>query len=213
MDAGAARCLTPKVVVLAMTGLGLVGCQSLPRAVDAVDDGTPAAQAYQARRAQFASLDHWSLRGRSALHAHGRGWSGSLHWTQAGERLDLRLIAPLGAGTVRISGDPALTRIQASDGTDFVTAAPAADLGHWLGAPLPVHALRWWIVGLPPPGAEVSALAIDTGGRVTGFDQGGWRVRFPRYTEHDGTVVPGVIEARSGDARVRVIVDRWQAGP
>ena len=199
------RAFAPVIIAL------LAGCQALPRAVPAVGDGTPAAAAFEARREVMGTLDAWTLRGRSALSADGRGWSGTIHWAQSGDALDLRFIAPLGAGTLRLTGRPALLRVRASDGTDFHTSDPAGDLARVLGAPLPVAALRWWVLGVPPPDAEVTALEFDAAGRATAFAQDGWRVAYPRYTEHDGVVVPGIIVAERGDARIRVIVDAWDA--
>lgn len=205
MDARELRRLAPVVVLL------LAGCQTLPRAVPAVGDGTPAAAAFDARRTEMAALDVWTLRGRSALSAQGRGWSGSVHWHQSADHIDLRLIAPLGAGTLRLTGLPDYMRIQASDGTDFFTQDPAGDLESALGAPLPVGALRWWILGIPPPAVTVGTLEIDAAGRATAFTQDGWHVTYPRYTEHDGVVVPGVVVAERDGAKIRIVVDAWAA--
>ena len=190
----------------------LAGCQALPRAVPAVGDGTPAAAAFAERRAALGTIDAWTLRGRSALSADRRGWSGTVHWTQAADRLDLRFIAPLGAGTLRLTGEPEHLRVRASDGTDFYSTDPAGDLARMLGAPLPVAALRWWVLGVPPPDASVTGLELDAAGRATAFAQDGWRVTYPRYTEHDGVVLPGVIVAERDGAKIRVVVDEWAAG-
>lgn len=197
--------LTPVVVFL------LAGCQALPRAVPPVGDGTPAVEAFDARRAEFAALDAWTLRGRSALSANGHGWNGSVHWHQSADQIDLRLMAPLGAGTLRLTGLPDYMRIQASDGTDYFTTDPSGDLEAALGAPLPVGALRWWILGIPPPTVAVDALALDAAGRAIAFTQDGWRVTYPRYTEYDGVVVPGIVVAERDGAKIRVVVDAWSA--
>ncbi|MEX0899516.1 MAG: lipoprotein insertase outer membrane protein LolB [Gammaproteobacteria bacterium] len=197
--------LAPVAVLL------LAGCQALPRAVPPVADGTPAAEAFDARRTQLAALDAWTLRGRSALSARGRGWNGSVHWHQSADYIDLRLIAPLGAGTLRLTGLPEYMRIRASDGTDFYTPDPAGDLEAALGAPLPIGALRWWILGIPLPDVAVEALDLDAAGRATAFMQEGWHVTYPRYTEHDGFVVPGIVAAERDGAKIRVVVDQWSA--
>ena len=199
------RGLAPLLLVL------LAGCQALPRAVPAIGDGTPAAAAFSERRAALGAIDAWTLRGRSALSADRRGWSGTIHWAQAGDELDLRFIAPLGAGTLRLTGVPERLRVRASDGTDFHTADPAGDLARVLGAPLPVAALRWWVLGVPPPDAVVTGLELDAAGRATAFAQDGWRVEYPRYTEHDGVVLPGVVVAERDGAKLRVVVDEWTA--
>ncbi len=197
--------LAPVLVLL------LAGCQALPRPVPPVGDGTPAAEAFDARRAELAALAAWTLRGRSALSAYGRGWSGAVHWHQSDDHIDLRLIAPLGAGTLRLTGLPDYMRIQASDGTDFYTPDPSGDLEAALGAPLPVGALRWWILGITPPNVVIEALELDAAGRATAFMQDGWQVTYPRYTEHDGVVVPGIVVAERDGAKIRIVVDQWSA--
>lgn len=189
----------------------LAGCQTLPTAVPAVGDGTPAAAAFAARQAELAGVGRWTLRGRSALSAQDRGWNGTVHWRQSGEALELRFIAPLGAGTLRLTGEPDRMRIEASDGTDFVTADPAGDLEQALGVALPVAALRWWVLGVPAPAADVAALDLDAAGRATAFEQDGWAVSYPRYTDHDGQILPGIVVAERDGARIRLIVDEWGA--
>ncbi len=47
---------------------------------------------------------------------------------------------------------------------------------------------------------------------VTTLEQGGWRIDYQRYSDEPGARVPMRITATSGDARVRIVVDRWQLG-
>lgn len=185
----------------------LAGCQTLPHAP--VDDPARAAL-FAERSAALSGLDGWTLRGRGALSAAGRGWSGSVHWTQCADGLDLRFIAPLGAGTVRISGGAGAMRVRATDGTDIVSHDIVADLDQWLGVGVPVPALRWWMLGLPMPSAAHAGLAIDAAGRAARFEQAGWSVAFPRYAAHGGHDVPAVVVAERPDARVRLAVERWR---
>lgn len=187
----------------------LAGCQSLPRAVPADGDGTPAGEAFAARQAEAAAISGWTLRGRSAVSAHGRGWNGTVHWQQDGESMDLRFMAPLGAGTVRISGTPGAMHIQGSDGTDFLTDDPETDLVRYLGVSVPVAAMRWWLLGVPVPGLGLAGLELDAAGRALRIDQAGWSVTYPRYAEYDGRVLPGIVVAEDGITRVRLVVDRF----
>lgn len=198
-------------VLLLVIVLALGGCRTLPPAVPAVGDGVAPDAAFAARQAQLATLDAWTLRGRTAISAHGQGWNGTVHWDQRADGLDLRFIAPLGAGTVRITGSPGAMRVQGSDGTDFMSDDVDADLEHWLGAPVPVAALRWWVLGVPTPGDPVTALELDVAGRALGIEQGGWAIEYPRYAAHDGTVVPAVVVATRDGTRVRMVIDRWNA--
>lgn len=204
--------MSGRAFALAFAALAVGGCQTLPREAPAVSDGSPPAAAFAARERALGALDGWTLRGRGALNADGRGWNGSVHWAQCDGRSDLRFIAPLGAGTVRLTGDDHAMRVQATDGTDFVSGDLAADLEHWLGVGVPVATLRWWIVGLPAPGDRYERLELDAAGRPTALEQAGWRVSFPRYAAHAGHQVPAIVAGERDGARVRLAIERWEPG-
>lgn len=190
--------------------LVLPGCRSLPRAVPAVDDGTPATVAFAARQADAEAINGWTLRGRAAVAAGDDGWNGALHWQQDAGLIDLRFIAPLGAGTIRIRGSAEAMHIVASDGTDFLTQNPEEDLRQYLGVAVPVTAMRWWLLGVPVPGVAFMELELDEAGRAVYLEQAGWTVRYPRYASYGDRVLPGVIEADNGETRVRLIIDRLE---
>lgn len=197
-------------VAAALVAVTLSGCQALPRAVPAEPGALPPLEAYASREAQLAALEGWTLRGRGALATDGRGWNGTVHWAQCADEFDLRFIAPLGAGTVWVSGHPGMMRLRGTDGTDFVSDNVSADLEHWLGTALPVEPLRWWVVGLPAPDSGARDLEIDAAGRATGFEQAGWHVGFPRYTTHAGRPMPALVVATRDGTRIRMVVDRWE---
>ena len=190
--------------------LVLAGCQTLPRAVAPVSDGSPPEIAFADRQARFADIDTWTLRGRSALSNDGRGWNGTISWEQRGTALDLRFLAPLGAGTLRIQGDGELMHVQASDGTDFLTTDPDLELARFLGVEVPVTAMRWWVLGVPVPGVEAHEVELDEAGRAVSMTQAGWLVSYPRYTERGGQIIPGIVVAERAGTRVRLIIDRWE---
>jgi outer membrane lipoprotein LolB len=66
------------------------------------------------------------------------------------------------------------------------------------------------MLGLAAPG-EHRWLAPSEDGVVT-LEQDGWRIDFQRYSDEPGVRVPVRMSATSGDARVRIVVDRWQLG-
>jgi outer membrane lipoprotein LolB len=75
---------------------------------------------------------------------------------------------------------------------------------------VPAGNLRFWILGLAAPG-EHRWLPADDKGVVT-LEQGDWRIDYQQYSVEPGAKVPMRMTATSGDARVRIVVDRWQLG-
>ena len=47
---------------------------------------------------------------------------------------------------------------------------------------------------------------------LVALEQGGWRIEYQKYSDEFGARVPMRMTATSGDARVRIVVDRWQLG-
>lgn len=209
--AAARWCRSHGALVMVVTVLSASACRHMPPVVEPAAGVVPHA-AWQARLSALHGIDAWSLSGRIAVAAQERGWNGSLLWDQSGETFAIRLIGPMGSGTVRVEGDPGWMHIRGSDGSETATADPGGALAEWLGSPLPVASLRWWVLGLPDP-VDPVPVRLDAGGRAAGFDQLGWRVTYPRYTLHDGIVVPGMVVAENAESRLRVIVDHWEAGP
>ncbi len=197
--------LTPLLLLLS-------ACQTLPPRVPAVAGTEPPEQVYAIRQAHVADIGSWTLRGRGAVSADGRGWSGALHWRQQGAMMDLRFIAPLGAGTLRLTGTDAAMRVRGSDGTDFTTVDPTAHLAATIGAPLPVAALRWWVLGVPDPGSGAHAVELDVAGRPTTMRQAGWTVEYERYVELDAVQLASRVTAVNGDLRMRFMIEDWAAG-
>ena len=79
-----------------------------------------------------------------------------------------------------------------------------------LGASVPAGNLRYWMLGLAAPG-EHEWHEPGSDGVVT-LQQGGWRIDYQRYSTEPGARVPVRMSASNGEARVRIVVDRWQLG-
>jgi outer membrane lipoprotein LolB len=66
------------------------------------------------------------------------------------------------------------------------------------------------MLGLAAPG-EHRWHEENSEGVVT-LEQGGWRIDYQRYSTEFGPRIPVRMRASNGDARVRIVVDRWQLG-
>jgi outer membrane lipoprotein LolB len=179
--------------------------------------GTPkTTQPGTAIPADLNDLDRWQAHGRLGVSGpdKDKGGSGSFAWRQSGDLSNVEIRGPIGIGGVHLEmsgagGNPDLV-LQTSDGRRLESDAAWRELQTQLGASVPAGNLRFWMLGLAAPG-EHRWLDADENGVVT-LEQGGWRIDYQRYSDEPGVRVPVRMSATSGDARVRIVVDRWQLG-
>ena len=174
---------------------------------------TPPARAPGAPIA-LEQLDRWQARGRIGVSGPDGGGSGSFEWQQRADAANIQIRGPVGIGSVRLEvrGDALHPELQLQTGDGAILQSEAAwnELETRLGANLPAGNLRYWLLGLAAPGAHEWHPANDTG-EVT-LEQQGWRIDYQRFSVDAGAKVPVRLRATSGDARVRIVIDRWQLG-
>jgi outer membrane lipoprotein LolB len=189
--------------VLTLSCAVVAGCASVPK--QAPGSAIPA---------DLNDLDRWQARGRLGVSGAENGGSGSFEWRQRGNQSDVEIRGPVGIGGVRLQmrGDganPELT-LETSDGRKLQSDAAWSELQTQLGVSVPAGHLRFWMLGLAAPG-EHRWHEANANGVVT-LEQDGWRIDYQKYSDESGARVPMRMTAINGDARVRIVVDRWQLG-
>ena len=165
--------------------------------------------AWEARRAALTPRSTFTIGGRVAIAAGDEGYSGSLDWDQQGEVLDARFEGPFGAGGVHIRGDAAVLEGSTSKGQTFSITDPERELEARLGWPMPVRSMRYWLVGIPDPGAEFDA-AYDAAGRPRLLLQGGWTVRYETWQPNEPHALPRKLTIERDDLRIKVVAETWR---
>ena len=162
----------------------------------------------------LSELNRWQAHGRLGVSGPDSGGSGSFDWQQRGDRADIRIRGPVGVGSVRLQmeggADRPDLRLETGNGQTLESDDAWRELEARLGAPVPAGSLRYWMLGVAAPG-EHRWLEPAADGTKT-LEQGGWRIDYQRYSEEAGARVPVKFRAVSGDARVRIVVDRWLLG-
>jgi outer membrane lipoprotein LolB len=193
----------------AMVAIALAACASRP-AREALPPISGSPEAHQAsRETALAAQPDWSMSGRLAITNGKDGGSGRIEWQQAGPRFDVALSAPVTRQSWRVSGGDGAALLEGLDGGP--RSGPDAEqlvfeATRWR---IPVEALVRWVRGRESPGATVE-YAAD--GRLKRLADAGWTVDYADWQDVDGVELPGRIEARQGDARVRLVVDGWTTG-
>lgn len=176
----------------------LSGCAALPR--------VPPPAGPDARSAELAALEAWRAHGRVAVAVDGDGVTANLDWRQSGASSDISLSGPFGVGALLVELDAGGLTLDDGRGGRLAGADAEALLEQRLGTRVPLAALRYWMLGIPAPGAPW----VPVG--AAAFEQSGWRVTVTRFTSSDAGPLPARLDLEQGAARLRLAVSRWEVG-
>ncbi|MBB3797945.1 outer membrane lipoprotein LolB [Xanthomonas arboricola] len=210
---------------LALSGLVLVGlsaCVSVPRGqgggaavVAQVSEG--ARQAEAARQAWLQAHPVWSFQGRVAISKGSNGGSGRIDWQQDGAQYRVQLSAPVTRQSWVLTGDTAsgAGRLEGLDGGP--RSGPDAEqvLLEATGWTIPVNQMPDWVRALRIADAGAERADLDAAGRPRTVQQDGWTIDFLAWAPAGAgqPELPQRIEARNGEAKVRLLVDQWTVSP
>ncbi len=186
--------------------LVLPACATLPVGTDGLS--------YDARRGALEAVGGWEIHGRLAVDTGAGGFQGRFDWQQRADSLDLSVRSPLGAGVLRVAGNPNSMTFTARGETRTLTD-PEPELSALLGWWLPVGSLHAWLLGLTDPGFRAN-VENGTDGTLAAFDQRLWHVAFPMYqlamlaSDSSGVLVPRRIDLTHGDLKLRLTIDTWR---
>lgn len=206
--ARAARgCVAAMLVVLLSACAGPGVKSPAPGRVVAASD---APEREVARVARVQAMRDWSLSGRIAVSNAGKGGSGRVEWSERGDTYAVSLSAPVTRQSWRMSGGPGGARLEGLDGGPREAADADRLLLEATGWDIPVAALREWLRALPAAALADGRVVPGPDGRPLSIEQGGWTIAYQWPVSGD---LPARLDARRGQARVRLIVDEWQATP
>ena len=164
---------------------------------------------WDARMDELMGLETWNLKGRIAVRTPDESGSGSLHWAQRRDEYDLRVIAPFSGGVYELSGTAGTVSLRSPDNSLLQAGDAESLLYEAAGWRLPVSEMVFWIRGIPAPSLQVDRLLLDGENRVSELSQGGWSIRYKRYTAAGGVSMPARLDLENGEVRVRLSVREW----
>ena len=184
--------------------LGLTSCTTISTPPDA-----PTAKlTWQDRQAQLNRLDSWQLKGKIGVHTAQDSGSATVDWLQNRSRYTVSLEGPLGAGGMKLSGQPGNVTLEMANGKRVTASNPEELLAREWGFNLPVSYLKYWVRGLPAPGAANTL--FDNFHRLTDLTQSGWHVQFLSYTTINKLDLPTKIEISSSTLTSKIIIYDWK---
>ena len=182
--------------------LTLAACQTVPV------PGAPVV-AWNVRRPALQTLSRFGFNGRVAVAVGKQGFNAGLRWTQSGALTHLTLTGPLGAGGVDVTANAASLSVITSNGKHLDETEARAELEDKLGFEPPLTSLRYWVLGVPDPGAPAS-VQLDAQQRLTALAQDGWRIDYSAYMPVGAESLPRLLTLQREGVRVRMVVDGWQ---
>ena len=204
-------------VTLAVSACTSVGTQKTP-APDVVYTVSPAAErAEEARVQALRAQPDYSFQGRVAVSKGKNGGSGRIDWVQQGSEYRIQLSAPVTRQSWKLTGDSHHEggRLEGLEGGPREGEDAQQVLLEATGWDIPVNQLPDWVRGLVADDTGAAEhVERDGDGRPRRVEQMGWQIQYLDWypAEGDRPVLPRRIEATSGDAKVRVLVDSWTLG-
>ena len=165
---------------------------------------------WEVRRPQLQAREHFDLKGRVAVAAGREGFNANLRWSQQGERSQLTLAGPLGAGAVEVSASDNELDVVTARGEHLDSAAAHAELAARLGFDPPLPSLRYWVLGVPDPDRPALEELDERQQHLQHLTQAGWQIEYGLYVAVGVQSLPARLTLQRDAVRVRLLVDDWQ---
>ena len=149
------------------------------------------------------------MTGKIAVSDGKDGGSGRIDWQQDGEVFRVEIRAPVSRRTWRLSGGPDGATLEGLDGGPRSGPDAEALLRDAVGWTVPFADLVAWARGAGGQGG--ADVEFDEAGRPKLLRQRGWTVDYRDWFEGE-PALPRNVFAASGARRVRLVVERWNAG-
>jgi outer membrane lipoprotein LolB len=199
-----------RIAILTISLSMLVSCAGLqPQIAQQPSD-------WPQRLAQNSALQSWELQGRLGVQTATEGGSFDLFWEQTPAAYRIRLIAPMGQGTMLISGDDNGVSVRMADGQERFDQDADRLFAETTGIRLPLAGLKDWLRGLPMQQLASDQISWNQQGQLYKLVQDGWKVEMNRYRDVDGYDLPHKFYIEREDRpelAIRLVILSWSIQP
>lgn len=155
-----------------------------------------------------ASIQSWRLSGIAGGHYKHKSWSALMEWSQMGiDNYDIYLHGPMGTNTVSIKRHG--SHVVLNDGKETITATREDTLiAHRTGLHIPIHALYYWVRGIPVPNVP-SRISEDSAHHITTLSQLGYAIHYSEYTQAHGVTLPSKLSIEGTNLKLKFVIKHW----
>jgi len=196
---------TTRLVLTLLLPVLLTACSTLPE----LTTTTPVN--WHDTLEQRQQIGSWKIQGRLGVQTEDDGGSLDLFWTQKNESYNIRLIAPMGQGTILIYGNAQGVRIRTAEGEQYSEDADAL-LASSLGVKVPVTGMRYWLRGLPMKNKTIVKQSWNMQGQLYKLVQDDWNVKMSNYKKVGKHQLPHDFSLSRDDRPelgIRLLIRRW----
>jgi outer membrane lipoprotein LolB len=199
---------TAKLLLIALCTLWIASCATTPTNKTLPQNQS---QTWGSRVQTLSNVQNWDLSGMIGIRNNAKNdhLSANIKWQQHNKQYSILLFGPLGAGSIKLTGQPGLVKLENSDGKTYTAASPeqlVAQQTHWY---LPVSNLYYWIRGLPVPNVPAKT-HFDTLNHLDTLQQQGWQVQYLHYTSINNVDIPNKIFLFNRELNVKIIINDWK---
>lgn len=204
------------LLMLVTTSIMLFGCSTVPELKRTPKEIT---QLFEKRKISVENINDWNIDARAGFTTADDSGSVSMFWKQKDEAYHISLIAPLGQGRIDLTGEGSNVILKTSNGKTLYGESAEKLILRATGFIVPIAHLRYWIKGLPGPGAqtpEIQAPKIQTqikynnDGTIASMQQAEWRIEYLNYEKQKQTHLPQKLKATNNDITIKIVIKEWQ---
>jgi len=165
-------------------------------------------------RGRMQELIHWTARGKLALRSSERADAATSQGQQQGQSTRLHLSGPMGVSATTITSDGLQMEVrQGEERRTFDISTPNA-IALNTGWDLPLHALPFWLKGIPTPDTPIQLLELDPDRNLLRkLQQDDWEIHYEQYQQFNELTLPTRLRIQRGATSARMIIRQWQALP
>jgi outer membrane lipoprotein LolB len=166
------------------------------------------------QRSLLEELADFSFSGKVVVAMADQGATPAVEWRQQRDIARVKFTGPLGVGSMQLEYSPDRLRLVSSNGDKLADAEAEQALERALGFVPPFAALRYWVLGVPAPGATTAVETRDAAGVLQQLEQQDWLIRYERHVAVNaaaGSVqLPAQLVATRDNLRLKLVVSRWR---